>query len=95
MDKELEQILKEYYDEKFKEEKEYQKLKEDRLAYGFDSLVYRYMKARDEQARLEIELARYKKELYVIHEPEYYFDKATRDTMRFIQILNDIIGEHN
>lgn len=96
MDKELEQILKKYYDEKFKEkeEKEYEKLKEDRLAYGFDSLVYRYMKARNEQARLEIEEARHKKELYVKYEPEHYFDRATRDIMRFIQILDDIIGEH-
>lgn len=92
MDKELEQILKEWYDEKFKEEKEYKKLKEDRLAYGFDSLVYRFMKARDAQARLEIELARIKKELK--HDPEYYLNQATRDKMRFIQILDDIIGEH-
>lgn len=90
MDKEIE-ILKLYCKAKFEEN---EKLKEDRLAYGFDSLVFRYMKARNEQARLEIEEARHKKELYVKHEPEYYFDRATRDIMRFIQILDDIIGEH-
>lgn len=94
MNNEIQEILKEYYNKKFKEQEEYQKLKEDRLAYGFDSLVYRYMKARNEQARLEIEEARHKKELYVRHEPEYYFDRATRDIMRFIQVLDDIIGEH-
>ena len=60
--------------------------------YGFDSLVFRYKIAREEQARYEMAKARKEG---VIKEENYYLSKANRDIVRFIEILDDLIGEHD
>lgn len=58
--------------------------------YAFDSLVFRYEKARDAQMRYE-----------QIEERKEGGDgsraksRADRDKMRFIQILDDVIGDHD
>lgn len=58
--------------------------------YAFDSLVLRYEKARDAQMRYE-----------QIEERKKGGDgsrakaRADRDKMRFIQILDDVIGDHD
>lgn len=58
--------------------------------YAFDSLVLRYEKARDAQMRYE-----------QIEERKEGGDgsrakaRADRDKMRFIQILDDVIGDHD
>lgn len=61
--------------------------------YGFDSLVYRYMRARENEARLQ-----YRDDWrngICKHDERYYMDRAERDIMRFIQILDDLLGEHD
>lgn len=60
--------------------------------YGFDSLVFRYKMAREAQARFEEKEYRKAGE---ITKAEHAFSQAERDTMRFIQILDDLIGEHD
>lgn len=55
--------------------------------YGYDSLCLRYNIARDAQAEYEI---RYKHK-----DPENAYKMAERDKMRFYQILEDLIGEHD
>lgn len=55
--------------------------------YIFDSLVFRYITARDAQAELEI-----KKEGITYETAK---SRANRDKMRFIEILNEAIGEHD
>ena len=55
--------------------------------YGFDSLCLRYNMARDAQA--EWEISRHRKD------PESALKLAQRDKMRFYQILDDLIGEHD
>lgn len=55
--------------------------------YIFDSLVFRYITARDAQAELEI-----RKEGITYETAK---SRAGRDKMRFIQILNEAIGEHD
>jgi hypothetical protein len=55
--------------------------------YIYDSLVFRYMKARDAQIELEI-----KREGITYEKAKA---RADRDTVRFIQILNEAIGEHD
>lgn len=60
--------------------------------YGFDSLVFRYKIAREEQARYEMVKDRNEG---VIKEENHYLRKANRDLMRFIEILDDLIGEHD
>lgn len=56
--------------------------------YGYDSLCLRYNIARDAQARYEMT------NIYR-HDPEKAMDIAKRDKLRFYEILNDLIGEHD
>ncbi len=57
--------------------------------YQFDSLAYRYIRAREQMAEYE-----YTKDPNVKHSKDYYRLQANRDIARFIQILNEVIGEH-
>lgn len=60
---------------------------EDKIKeYGYDSLCLRYNIARDAQAEWEIHHKRI--------DQEQAYKMATRDKMRFYDILNDLIGEH-
>lgn len=55
--------------------------------YIYDSLVFRYMKARDAEAELEM-----KKECITYDKAK---SRAARDKMRFMQILDEAIGKHD
>lgn len=57
--------------------------------YIYDSLVYRYILARNNMAEWEWERDRHK------HDRDWYFQIAERDIMRFCEILNEAIGEHD
>lgn len=69
------------------------KQKKHLKGYIYDSLVYRYKYAREKLAELEY------KEQGIIgddYKPlQFYRDLAERDIMRFIQILDEAIGEHD
>ena len=56
--------------------------------YQYDSLVYRYIRAREHMA--EYEWARDR-----AHDRDWYFKQANRDIMRFCQILTEAIGDHD
>ena len=56
--------------------------------YQYDSLIYRYIRAREAMAEWEWERDRKQ-------ERSWYFKQANRDIMRFCQILNEAIGEHD
>ena len=63
-------------------------------AYGYDSLVYRF---KDYQARafpLEVMDYKYQRNASEIEARLKIKDRHERDLMRFIDILNDLIGEH-
>lgn len=55
--------------------------------YQYDSLVYRYIRAREAMA--ELEWQREHK-----FEKSQYYDVAKRDILRFCEILDETIGEH-
>lgn len=55
--------------------------------YQYDSLVYRYIRAREAMA--ELEWSREHK-----FEKSQYYDMAKRDIIRFCEILDETIGEH-
>lgn len=55
--------------------------------YQYDSLVYRYIRAREAMA--ELEWSRDHK-----LEKSQYYDAAKRDIIRFCEILDETIGEH-
>jgi len=54
--------------------------------YQYDSLVYRYIRAREAMAEWEWERDH-------SHDRAWYFKQADRDIMRFCQILNEVTGE--
>lgn len=75
----LQEIIK-YYNDKEGHEKHLK-------GYMYDSLVYRYQLARFTQADLEAQ-----NDCTSIKKERKY---AQRDIMRFIQILDEAIGEHD
>ncbi len=70
---------------KIKTEEDEKKLK----GYQYDSLVYRYIRAREQMAEYEF-IKDSKRE----HDKAYYQRQANRDIMRFCVILNEVMGEH-
>jgi hypothetical protein len=72
------------------------KTKEDEKklkGYQYDSLIYRYIQAREQMA--EYEYLRDKQSNVSNHtEWTVYRQRANRDIMRFVQILDEVIGEH-
>jgi hypothetical protein len=66
----------------------YTKKDEKKLkGYQYDSLVYRYIRAREAMAELEWSRSRKL-------EKSQYYDMAKRDIIRFCEILDETIGEH-
>lgn len=57
--------------------------------YLYDSLVYRYIRAREHMAEWEYERDCRK------HSRDYYYEQAKRDIIRFREILNEAIGEND
>lgn len=57
--------------------------------YIYDSLMYRYIRARENMA--EYEWIRDGKK----YDKEHYYRSAKQDMLRFSQILNEVIGEHD
>ena len=57
--------------------------------YQYDSLVYRYIRAREQMAECE-----YTKDSRHQYDKAYYRLQANRDIMRFCEILNEAMGEH-
>ena len=57
--------------------------------YQYDSLVYRYIRAREQMAEYEFYKSSTKN-----HDKKYYYELANRDILRFCQILNEVIGDH-
>ena len=62
--------------------------------YGFDSLVLRYKMAREAQADFEFIRAQQSGQANQSDWSRYQ-KRAERDIMRFIEILDDLIGEHD
>lgn len=58
--------------------------------YQYDSLVYRYIRAREQMAEYEF-IKDSKRE----RDKVFYQRQANRDIMRFCQILDEAIGEHD
>ena len=63
--------------------------------YMFDSLVYRF---KDYQARafqMEVMELKHNRNLPELEARNIIKDRHNRDLMRFVQILNEAIGEHD
>ena len=60
--------------------------------YLYDSLCYRYIRAREHMAEWEWERDRYSREA---RDRGFYFEIAKRDIIKFCELLDEAIGEHN
>lgn len=58
--------------------------------YIFDSLMYRYIRAREQMAEYE-----FIRQGTKAHDKEWFYGLAQRDIVRFAQILDDVIKEHD
>ena len=58
--------------------------------YIFDSLMYRYIRAREQMAEYEFIRQNTK-----THDKEWFYSLAKRDIVRFAQILDEVIKEHD
>ena len=64
--------------------------------YQYDSLVYRYIRAREQMAEYEyLRDVQSNAHNNKCKEWTTYRERADRDILRFCQILNDAIGEHD
>lgn len=81
-----------YFKEMMAKANNYDDLVKAVKGFGYDSLCLRYQIARDAQARLEYEENRKDSPS---RDYRYYKDRANRDELRFYEILDGLLGEHN
>lgn len=63
--------------------------------YMYDSLVYRFKDYQERAFPLEVMDYKYKNKVSEIDARMKVRDRYDRDLMRFIEILNEAIGEHD
>ncbi len=63
--------------------------------YMFDSLVYRFKDAQSKAFIHEVMILKNEKNLSQLEAEMRVRDRHNRDMMRFIQILDEAIGEHD
>lgn len=66
----------------------------DKKGYMFDSLVYRFKDYQSRAFQAEVKEYKYKYNSDEIEARNKIKDRHNRDLMRFIEILNETIGEH-
>jgi hypothetical protein len=74
---------------------ELNKLCLDKQGYAFDSLVYRFKDYQSRAFHAEVLELKHNRNLSEWEAIQKVKDKHDRDLMRFIQILDEVIGEHN
>lgn len=67
----------------------------DYKGYMFDSLVYRFKDYQNKAFQIDVNDLKYKKNISEIEARRIVKDKYNRDLIRFIQILDEAVGEHN
>ena len=72
-----------------------QRLDKHTKGYMFDSLVYRFKDYQSRAFNYEVNQIKHQRSLSQFEAEEKVKDRHTRDLMRFIQILDEAIGEHD
>ena len=67
----------------------------DNQGYAFDSLVYRFKDYQARAFRAEVLQMAHDKLLTELEASKMVKDRHNKDLKRFIEILNEAIGEHN
>jgi hypothetical protein len=63
--------------------------------FAYDSLIYRFKDYQSRAFQMEVIDYKYKHNASEQEAREYVRDRHDRDLMRFIQILDEVIGEHD
>lgn len=72
-----------------------QRLDKHTKGYMFDSLVYRFKDYQSRAFNYEVATMKHQRNLSQLDAEEKVRDRHNRDLMRFIQILDEAIGEHD
>ena len=72
-----------------------QRLDKHTKGYMFDSLVYRFKDYQSRAFNYEVIQMKHQRNLSQLEAEEKIKDRHNRDLMRFIQILDEAIGEHD
>ena len=67
----------------------------DMRGYMYDSLVFRFKDYQSRAYLSEVQEEKYRRNLSEIEARDRVRDRHNRDLMRFIDILNKAMGEHN
>ena len=67
----------------------------DYKGYMFDSLVYRFKDYQSKAFQTDVNDLKYEKNISEIKARRIVKDRYDRDLIRFVQILNEAVGEHN
>ena len=76
------------------EEKYYQLIPHTK-GFMFDSLIYRFKDYQARAFRAEVLQMKHDKGMNELEAQQRVRDRHDRDLMRFIQILDEVMGEHN
>lgn len=89
------QHIKDVLNKVYVDRDELTKLHMDKQGYAFDSLVYRFKDYQARAFRTEVLQMTHDKNMTELEASQRVKDRHNRDLMRFIQILDEVIGEHN
>jgi hypothetical protein len=89
------QQIKDVLNKVYVDRDELTKLYIDKQGYAFDSLVYRFKDYQARAFRAEVLQMKHDRNLTELEASQRVKDRHDRDLMRFIQILDEAIGEHN
>lgn len=89
------QHIKDVLNEVYIDRNELTKLYMDKQGYAFDSLVYRFKDYQARAFRAEMLQMKHDRNMTELEASQRVKDQHNRDLMRFMQILDEAIGEHN
>ena len=77
------------------DKEELEKIYLDMRGYAFDSLIYRFKSYQDKLFPFEVQEIKVTRNMDEWSARERVKSRHDRDLMRFIQILDEVIGEHS
>ena len=94
MDKKTE-VIKEKFDKALVSREDIENIYSDMRDYMYDSLVFRFKDYQSRAYLAEVQEEKYQRNLSEVEARIRVRDRHNRDLMRFIDILNKAMGEHN
>ena len=83
------------FKEMFDKARDYDNLMISTRGYAYDSLIFRFKDYQSRAFQSEVIDCKYRKNISELEARQHVKDQHDRDLMRFIQILDSVIGEHD